>query len=292
MRGAALPLGRLLPPRAFGVGRCCRPPPSAVRARLSVVCPAFSGAPLPPSSVTQRHLTSNAQTRGLPCPRTPARWRAPPPCWRGSTCEPTGTRPCPMRGLPRPRTPAAAASQHQRTVFVGWRCSPLGLCSALPLLAQRGFPFGRCRACPRSTIVVRSYLSALPRVLLLLLRCSCARWAHGAVGSVGGCPPAALRGLRPRSRASRWSPASRCAANARCYARHSRPLGGCPSLRSGQRVQQVARWITFASFGAFSLKHYVTSPRSRPPRATFQSEPSPCDDSPFVGALPPTPPVC
>ena len=44
-------------------------------------------------------------------------------------------------GLPRPpRTPpAASASVLHRPVFARWRCSPLGLCSALPALVRRGF---------------------------------------------------------------------------------------------------------------------------------------------------------
>ena len=41
------------------------------------------------------------------------------------------------RGLPRPRTPAAAALYIEAFVFARWRCSPLGLCSALPALVQR-----------------------------------------------------------------------------------------------------------------------------------------------------------
>ena len=183
-------------------------------------------------------------------------------------------------GLPSSlRAPVATAPYIHRPVFVGWRCSPLGLCSALPLLGRRGFPLGRCRACPRSTIDFRFSLSALPRVLLLYVLPTRARWARGAAGVGWRGPPACLRPLRVRPRASLRSPAPCRPAYGTVLRVPSRPAGARPSLHSGQRVRQVARCITPAAVGAFSQHHFVTSPRARPPRATLLAKPSPTTDN-------------
>lgn len=163
---------------------------------------------------------------------------------RGGSPAPAPPRAGAHRPLAGGALPAGYRSQsqmHHRVVFGRWPCSPLGLRSPLPALVHRGFPLGRCRACPRSTIALRSSLSALPRVLLLLLLPSRARWARGAAGVGWRGPPASLRPLRVRSRASLRSPAPCRPAYGTVLRTPSRPAVGCPSLGSGQRVRQVAR---------------------------------------------------
>ena len=80
--------------------------------------------------------------------------------------------------------------------------------------------------------------------------------------TLGRCPAPTVRPRRARASFGR-APLSSGAPLLRTE--KSAPDGASPSLRSGLRVQQVARWITFSTFGVFMTKHSVTMFRSRPP---------------------------
>ena len=87
------------------------------------------GAPLPPSHSPRAQAHPAPLLAGHCLRATRAKAYGLP---SDTECE--GGLPCP------PRTPpAAAASVLHRPVFGRWRCSPLGLCSALPALVRRGF---------------------------------------------------------------------------------------------------------------------------------------------------------
>lgn len=127
-----------------------------------------------------------------------------------------------MRGRPCPRTPAATALYIGAFVFVRWRCSPLGLCSALPALVQRETAralhragasvagammrttrFGRAARARASTIVVLvvSFRTAVRFITLLLGDFGCPSLVRisrlGAWAGCAGAPP------RPRVRLQR-----------------------------------------------------------------------------------------
>ena len=159
----------------------------------------------------------------------------------------------PPRAAPRrPYAGGATASTIRRAgsvthchLFARWRCSRSALCFALPALVHRGFTFGRCRRCRSSTIAVRSSLSALPRGLLLLLRCVRAPWARGGLGSAGNHPlPAYVRYASDASRKRAAPSPPPCGGATRGEIRALRSRAPPSSAR---RAQPVARWITFAS---------------------------------------------
>lgn len=154
--------------------------------------------------------------------------------------------------------------------------------------------FGRVVTAVPTTIVV--LVKSVPHCRAVYYFC-CGRFApDGAWGSglsrqppLGGLrpffksPPAPFVTLgrspeptvRPRRARAPYSRAPLSSGAPLLRATNSAPEGASPSLRSGLRVRQVARWITSTTFGVFMTKHSVTMFRSRPPQTSFRHKTSP-----------------
>ena len=254
-----------------------RAPPSIIGnpAPSNVQRSGGSPAPTPPRLT---HLTSK--------PRAPARTYSRAACAGFGYPPPSNVQRTNAGGSPAPLVlpPRARGRRHfaavgsrsgyrsrstmsHRLVFGRWPCSPLGLCSPLPALVHRGF------AARLATIVIRSVL----RVPALDQRYSVVPFRPAGrfiTYSAWGLrlPIARLTSIARRVGRSAGPP--RRPASAR------RPLRRASAPRPRGYPAVIALFnITPAAAGAFSLNHYVTPPRTRSPRAAFQSEPSPVADS-------------
>ena len=239
------PLAASLAAALYALSRQPLPLPPSRRAPADTSLPPFPlhSRARPSLHAPVRLQPTDTNTRGLPRPRTPARWRAQPLRWRGSACEPTDTKayglqnakggsPAPLAlppraGAPRPYAggalPAGYALQSLRT--------PQAVRS--------------CRRCRSSTIGYWVFVySALPRGLLLTGGSRRAQWARGRWGTSGGTLPPAC--VRYASAASRNRTAPPRPPTARCYALPRARWARAPPS-SGRRTQPVACGITAAT---------------------------------------------
>lgn len=246
------------------------------RTRTQAHAPESGGSPAP-APPRLPHLTSK--------PRAPARTYSRAACAGfGHPSPPNAQRtdagaPPP----PHPRAPAAAAPT---------LASVRGRAALSRPSPMRPSPLGRCRACPRSTYALWSCLSALPRVLLLYVLPTRARWARGGGGSAGGCPPASPRGLRPRQCACpRPAPAP---AIRPCATRSLAPCGRAPLLRRGDACDKWHAGLLPRSSGLSRRTTMLYRPAPDPRGRYFvvNLPRQPTDETHNFGGSAPKPPVC
>lgn len=205
------------------------------------------------------HLTSK--------PRAPARTYSRAACaWFGHPPPPNVQR---KAGAPLPPLPRAPAGAAPTLASRGRRAT--AACND-----QRG-PVGVARARARPTLYGRAFPRCRAFYYYLRLGTSVARRPSNVQR-----PPRGLVGGPPRRPASARRPLRRASA--------PRPRGYSAFIALFD--------ITSAAAGAFTFNHYVTTSRARPPRTSFEREPSPAADSLLAymrvgaGASSPCPAAC